>query len=571
MMGYSTTMSPESSSSTYPDRPILPLPKRRLRERLSAAVAESIKYPPAPQTTTPLFVYPYSSRDDNGTHSLGAAKNFVPWRGLESRAFVGGETRDDTPISQQRRSLPVRPAPEMANLGLRGQQRSLSSRHIPQAPPSTASSADGYDSFENSNNKKKRKIPTAGESILNGAHPLGDPGALGVPSPPTTSDEGSSEIAAAATAAYYQAGTAAVNGAGISGPGRGRYGRVRNGRSPLRVLSDPNSVWPGRAPKPKTAGQLPSSPPGENVGIISSAIASAEKNPRPHGQENVSLLQSKPYTVARNTPSAPTQFTFTFDSSSSVSWPGADLALDFPGYHHSIPRGMAGDNRDVYNNRNAQAPPMAGGAFSGGHGATKQGNNGHGKGPPSPNALPRKTKKRGNSLLLAARRRKQQTEDQNYHHPPAPEDIWMCEFCEYESIFGEAPTALIRQYEIKDRKRRREEAERRRLLEKAKMKSRKGKKPSKNPAKTNSNPSDQAAANTSAAQPTAKAPQDGTLDGVHEEYENGYYEDDVHDDDLPPLESFSQNPAQHRHAANVLGDGGGGLSGAMPQPLQTSA
>jgi hypothetical protein len=55
-------MSPETVSSTYPreGRPIAPLPKRRLRERLSPDVAESIKYPPAPATTAPLFYYPYS-------------------------------------------------------------------------------------------------------------------------------------------------------------------------------------------------------------------------------------------------------------------------------------------------------------------------------------------------------------------------------------------------------------------------------------------------------------------------------------------------------------------------------
>ncbi|KAJ8118485.1 hypothetical protein ONZ43_g3983 [Nemania bipapillata] len=95
-------------------------------------------------------------------------------------------------------------------------------------------------------------------------------------------------------------------------------------------------------------------------------------------------------------------------------------------------------------------------------------------------ATPKKPKRRGNSLLQAARQRRRETEYQNMHHPPAPEDYYLCEFCEYELIFGHPPEALIRQYEIKDRRRRREEAERRRLLEKAKMKSRKGKKTSNN-------------------------------------------------------------------------------------------
>jgi len=573
-MGHTTTMSPESASSIYPDRPILPLPKRRIRERLSADVAESIKYPPALQTTTPLFVYPYGTKDDNGVFSLGtsysAARTSRPPRESEGQRFVASDARDDAPPSEQRRSLAVRQAVDAPDINIRA-QRSGSSRHIPQAPPSTASSADGYDSFENSNNKKKRKIPTAGESILNSSHSLNDIGVNGVPSPPTTSDEGSFESAASATAAYYQAGTAAVNGAGISGPGRGRYGRVRNGRSPLRALSDPNSVWSGRAVKSQTPGQYPSSPPGENVGIISSAIASAEKNPLPQGQENVSLLQSRPYTIARNTPSAPTQFTFTFDSNNSVSWPGSDSAPNFPGYHHAIPRGMASDHRDAYNNRGAHTPVMAGGAFSGGHGASSQDNSGNGKGPSSPSGTPKKTRKRGSSLVLAARRRKQQTEDQNYHNPPALEDMWMCEFCEYESIFGQAPTALIRQYEIKDRKRRREEAERRRLLEKAKMKSRKGKKPTKTPIKNNGNVPDQTASTSPTAHPAGQAQHESTIDGTHKDCENGYYEDDVAEDDLPPLESFTHGPGSHRNTTKVAPDDSGGLRGTMPRPLQTSA
>jgi hypothetical protein len=84
---------------------------------------------------------------------------------------------------------------------------------------------------------------------------------------------------------------------------------------------------------------------------------------------------------------------------------------------------------------------------------------------------------------LAARQRKLQQEYNNLQHPPAPEEVWICEFCEYESIFGQPPHALIRQYEIKDRKERRKLAEKRRLLEKAKLKGRKGKKQTKNAAK----------------------------------------------------------------------------------------
>lgn len=82
-------------------------------------------------------------------------------------------------------------------------------------------------------------------------------------------------------------------------------------------------------------------------------------------------------------------------------------------------------------------------------------------------------------LVLAARNRRQAAADVHYRNPPRPEDIWICEFCEYESIFGSPPKALIREYEIKDRRLRQEEADRRRMLEKAKAKSRKSKKGNK--------------------------------------------------------------------------------------------
>lgn len=100
------------------------------------------------------------------------------------------------------------------------------------------------------------------------------------------------------------------------------------------------------------------------------------------------------------------------------------------------------------------------------------------------NAQPKKTRRSPGSIYaLAARQRKIQQQYANLHHPPNPEDIWICEFCEYEAIFGHPPEALIRQYEIKDRKERKRLAEKRRLLEKAKMKGRKGKKATKNAAK----------------------------------------------------------------------------------------
>lgn len=80
---------------------------------------------------------------------------------------------------------------------------------------------------------------------------------------------------------------------------------------------------------------------------------------------------------------------------------------------------------------------------------------------------------------LAARNRRARQEMNNFKNPPKEEDVWICEFCEYESIYHEPPKALIRQYEAKDRLERKRLAEKQRLLEKAKMKGRKGKKGNK--------------------------------------------------------------------------------------------
>ncbi|KAI1648791.1 uncharacterized protein F4817DRAFT_332923 [Daldinia loculata] len=567
-MGPSENMSPESSS-LFPDRPIRPLPKRRLRERLSPDVADSIQYPPAPQTSAPLFVYPYNAKEDLA--SLGAEPLSVAHRenaaelGQEAglrRNGLGNENDGHSLIGQARRAFVSRPLHDSPGHATRAPLRQGQSRQPnPQPPPSTASSADGYDSFENTNNKKKRKIPTAGETILNGTHVLNDLGALGVSSPVATGNEGSLDISGSASAAYYQSGGLATGGQGISGPGRGRYGRVRNGRSPLRTLSDPNGNWGNRTPnKLRPGGVQYSSPPaGENSGIISSAIASAEKLQVPQGQENISLLHQE--TSTKSSPTSSAQFTFTFDSQNPVSWPGSDPAPSNMGPSNHMNQSHS-DSRDSYNGLGARSqngsgpPPNRPGSMQGGINAAT---NEAGKGAAQGNVPPKKSKRRGNSLLQAAKQRRKETEFQNFHHPPAPEDIWICEFCEYERIFGRPPEALIRQYEIKDRRRRREEAERRRLLEKAKMKSRKGKKAGKTPAKNNSNAPDRNLASTAGhAPPPRPHLNDHDEDrGLHqgqiheEDQENGYDFEDHYEE-----EGLEVDMPSHPRARGNKGGGG---------------
>lgn len=168
----------------------------------------------------------------------------------------------------------------------------------------------------------------------------------------------------------------------------------------------------------------------------------------------------------------------------------------------------------------------------------------HGQSNPSPKKSRRRDAK---ELRLAARARRRQTEAQNLHNPPKPEDIWICEFCEYESIFGGPPAALVRQYEIKDRKLRQQEEERRRLLEKAKMRSRKGRK-GKAPAKS-SNPA-QDRNPPHGGNEAAHMHSNNSQETQSEEYDEEEYdeEEEFGPDEMPPLEDIYPAGSQPRHA-----------------------
>lgn len=171
-------------------------------------------------------------------------------------------------------------------------------------------------------------------------------------------------------------------------------------------------------------------------------------------------------------------------------------------------------------------------------------------------APPKRTRRQLNKeLRQAAKDRRQITQYANRRNPPHDDDLWICEFCEYEAIFKEPPRALIRKYELKDRRLRKEAAERQRLLEKAKMKSRKGKKNSKPGATKNST----AAQDRNTPQGDATAPphppnQDlGLEDDEYYEEEAGYEE------------------AGHQHGSHGLsetagreGHGGGGTDEHRP-------
>lgn len=191
------------------------------------------------------------------------------------------------------------------------------------------------------------------------------------------------------------------------------------------------------------------------------------------GNENVSLLERE----ASKTPPQKSQFTFTCgsDSGSKMIWPGgpspaSSLATPLPAHANSriplpvTPGSRRGNHSTQTGHHNMQSPTPnpQGGAPQ----------------PPPPGGQanqrpPRPRRSRSAQFRLNARARKYaQHEYFARHGPPPRDDVWICEFCEYESIFGVQPRALITSYEARDRLERKRAEEKRRLLEKAKMKGR---------------------------------------------------------------------------------------------------
>ncbi|KAI4684124.1 hypothetical protein J4E81_009288 [Alternaria sp. BMP 2799] len=485
--------SPDTSSSMYPDRPIRPLPARSLRARLSPEQAETIVYPHNPPSTGPLFNYPpYTADERVRPHRTGANDHHACHCG-HTHSEVESEEEDDdrngplpsSPSYQYSRQASGKPA-----AGATGAYRK---------PGSPASSVDGYESFENTNNKKKRKIPNMGSNGSHHASLSADLTGMGV----APVHEAGAMDDGDGIARYYGSAPstpqhATSSGTGISGAGRGRFGRSGSGRSERRVLASSTNLANAKGNSKR---------PPEQSGIISTAIANANATPPPPGNENVSLLQQE---AAKHTASK-TQFTFTCgsDSANKMVWPGQENgqypqppgaypnAAASPSPHPQATRSRPPVRPDapMVSTQGTQTSPNMNGAGAYPPPPLPNGTARRPTGPPPPQQAPPPRKPRRSASKLyeyAARKRRIQQEYANFHNPPS--QPWICEFCEYEDIFGHPPMALIRQYEIKDRKERKRLAEKRRLLEKARMKGRKGKKASKkaqnnaNNAQHNQNP-----------------------------------------------------------------------------------
>lgn len=265
------------------------------------------------------------------------------------------------------------------------------------------------------------------------------------------------------------------------------------------------------------------------------------------GSENVSLLQQE---ASKSTPKN-SQFTFTCesDSSSKMIWPGqnAPAATPTPLPPAMLPNSYGPQTPGPRRAQGTQTNPITNGVH---HGTAMPPPHPQQSGQqPPPQARKSRPRRPGREYALAARQRRLQQEYNNFHNPPSRDEIWICEFCEYEAIFGHPPEALIRQYEIKDRKERKRLAEKRRLLEKAKMKGRKGKKNGKAATKNSASATQQAQVPPPAQrydQPLDHAPTPN-MDNPGDEY----YEDEY--DDLPAPDPPAPHPVAN---ANVNHAGG---------------
>lgn len=264
----------DTTSSIYPDRPIRPLPKRRLRSRLSSEVADSILYPPATTFSKPLFQFPYNGPTDQENGSpVRAHPSEMEARVVRDRRNGAGETDsyqfrgaengsdDEDSVGIARRYQEQRQRPgTMNNISRNGYTLSRSDAakymkpHVPQSTASSGDSVDGYDSFENTNNKKKRKIPTSGSLGSHQTSLSADMAQMGISS--TRDMDVAQSESDSGVGHYYGTGNSAVpavsSGTGISGAGRGRYGRAGtryySGRSPLGVsVNGSNALQAGRS------------------------------------------------------------------------------------------------------------------------------------------------------------------------------------------------------------------------------------------------------------------------------------------------------------------------------------
>jgi hypothetical protein len=239
--------SPDTSSSMYPDRPIRPLPRRSLRARLSPEQVDTIEYPSNPPSAGPLFNYPYAA-SERGTRSLrtGESDHHVCHCG-HTHSEVESEEDED----ERGAPIPSSPSFQYSMHATKKPSAGAGGSHSKPKSGSTASSVDGYESFENTNNKKKRKIPNMGSNGSHHAALSADLASMGIAHAQETGalddGDGPGRYYGSAPATPQHSSAATGAGTGISGAGRGRFGRSGSGRSERRVLGSATNLANAKA------------------------------------------------------------------------------------------------------------------------------------------------------------------------------------------------------------------------------------------------------------------------------------------------------------------------------------
>lgn len=299
--------SPDTASPLYPDRAIRPLPRSRLKSKLSPEQANHIVYPPDPPPMSPTLQF--NGQQENGDKRSpvqnGVSRETYPhihpsqYRSApvhdhhhctcgEDGVSEEDEAEFDHPDYRYQgyagavgTPTPSAPAAGLMNGGSKRvdsiQRRLLElgkTGGLPAPAGSVASSADGYESFENTSNKKKRKIPlssalsmpTASLASVHQSQLSAEMASMGISGQTDGAiDDGVNGGQIAGQQQPYPSSaqpTTPNSGTGISGAGRGRYGRQtgwRNGERKLmgvNVTSSPasGSRAPARAGDVKNGG-----------------------------------------------------------------------------------------------------------------------------------------------------------------------------------------------------------------------------------------------------------------------------------------------------------------------------
>ncbi|CAK7203405.1 hypothetical protein SEUCBS139899_006139 [Sporothrix eucalyptigena] len=533
-------MSPEAASPAFPDRLIHPLPKRRLRDRLSSDAADSIKYPPDQTPGAPLFYYPYSLKQDavpaeRPIFTGQASPAVLAVKPTPATAVASTPGARQVPAADRTTQRPAQARRSSAETeisvaarttrAINRSARPAQPLHTPTAQtywnaPSAALAADGFDSFEYTSNTKKRKIPSAGDTSHTGSY-----SSTSFRSTASVSSNSSFDSLACSPPSPVDVKPASFSTStplGISGPGRGRYGRTQ--RYPVPASSRNIFLTPAsrnvldghrkqQIPRP---GQVDTT---SNSGIISNAIANAERRGS-IGEESSGSIDQLQETDSY--PQGSLQFTFTCSSKvpGNLLWAGSDpKAASGSTYwqHDQAQSRMRGGQGVMHPTMRYQSVSetsngsSVSGKLSKGAGRTKQ-----------QLEKDKESIKIRQELRKQMRDRRRNQQELNATRPTPEGDIYICPFCEYESITGRKPR-LIYQFEKKERNKRLEIERRQREQrnkEKARNRNRKGRKASKASAAVTGS-------NTQQGSIADEQPYDDT----HDDNGQGTIDDDEYEDD----------------------------------------